>query len=107
MAQSSKVVKAYYRSKLPVKKSNSLGLMFISSSKFYELLASYLGETMGLDSWIQRTLGNYSAKRRLDFVVTKSSGRKEILLELDFAAQVALDNGMKKLSHYLIKRNEV
>jgi hypothetical protein len=62
---------------------------------------------MGVDSWIQRTLSSYSAKRRLDFVVTKAPGRKEILLELDFAAQIALDNGMKKLSHYLIKRNEV
>lgn len=107
MTQSPKGVNKFYKSKLPVKSSSSLGLRFISSRKFYELLASHSGVSMGVDAWIQKTLANYSATRKLDFLITKTLSRKEVLLELDFAAQVARDNGMKTLSTYLTKRNEV
>lgn len=97
MTHNYSLVKAHYKSKLPIHKSKSLNLRFVDAEDLYNLMTIHV--TFG--SWLRNTLEAYGAKRKIDYLVIKCGNSKKVILETEFAAELAKSSHCPRLALYL------
>ena len=91
------LVKSHYKSKLPIHRSKSLNLRFVDAEKLYDLVTMHTS----FRSWLKKNLEAYGAKRRIDYLVLKCGDAKKVVLETEFAAELAKAHNCHRLALYL------